>query len=98
MTCDTSSASALLKILGNKDRLRVLCHLVDGEKTVGAMEEALAIRQTTLSQHLARLRHEGLVDARRDGQHVYYRLVSSASHKMLNLLHALYCEPPAATA
>ncbi|GMQ96633.1 MAG: hypothetical protein BMS9Abin15_0307 [Gammaproteobacteria bacterium] len=86
-------ASNLLKALANEHRLMILCHLVSGEKSVRELEELVGLRQTTLSQHLARLRHEGMVSTRREAQNIYYALNSTEGSRILEALHGLYCEP-----
>ncbi|MBM3567150.1 MAG: winged helix-turn-helix transcriptional regulator [Alphaproteobacteria bacterium] len=83
-------ACELIKALGNRWRLMVLCHLVDGEKTVGDLEHALDMRQPTLSQHLARLRKDGLVESRRAGKTVYYSVASAEATAVIALLCRLY--------
>lgn len=84
-------AAALLKALANEDRLLVLCHLADGEKNVGELQDILGIRQPTLSQQLSRLRAERLVETRRTGRVVYYRLESEAAGRIIEVLYELYC-------
>lgn len=90
-------AATLLKVLGNDRRLLILCALVDGEKTVGDLEVLSGLRQSALSQHLARLRKEGLVATRRVAQHVHYRLVSGEAMAIIETLAAAYCQPPQGT-
>ncbi|WP_051278999.1 ArsR/SmtB family transcription factor [Chitinilyticum aquatile] len=84
-------ACALLKILGNEDRLLLLCQMVDGEKCVSDFEKLLDIRQPTLSQQLGVLRNEGLVNTRRDGKRIFYSIASAEVLQMLNVLYAMYC-------
>lgn len=84
-------ACALLKVLANADRLVLLCRLAQGEFCVGELEEDLGIRQPTLSQQLGVLRQEGLVDTRREGKHVHYRLVSDDAAAVLAVLHQRLC-------
>ena len=84
-------AHQLLKALANRDRLLLLCQLVDGERNVGELEELLRIVQPTLSQQLAVLRREGLVDTRREGKLVYYRVASREALAILHTLYGLYC-------
>lgn len=94
------SACALLKAIGNRDRLMLLCQMIDGEKSVGEFEELLDIRQPTLSQQLGVLRSEGVVETRRDGKRIYYRLASREAETLLSTLYGLFCPatPPAARA
>jgi ArsR family transcriptional regulator len=84
-------AGSLLKALANPDRLLLLCQLTQGEQTVGALEEALGIRQPTLSQQLGVLRQEGLVATRRDGKQIHYSVASPEALAVLQLLYQLYC-------
>ena len=85
------NATQTLKIMGNEDRLLLLCQMVDGEKCVSDFEALLDIRQPTLSQQLSVLRNAGLVNTRRDGKRIYYSLASDEVQQLLNLLYALYC-------
>ncbi len=93
-----ATAAALLKALANEDRLLILCHLAAGEKNVTELQEILGIRQPTLSQQLSRLRFEGLVEFRRDGKNIHYRLASDEAAKVLEVLYELYCAPVSRTA
>jgi ArsR family transcriptional regulator len=86
-------AAALLKTLAHEARLMVLCQLVDGEHSAGALQEGSGLSQSALSQHLARLREEGLVATRRDAQTIYYRLAEPNVVRVLNTLAAIYCPP-----
>lgn len=86
-------ACDLLRALANETRLMILCMLADGEKSVGDMEEFLDMRQPAVSQQLARLRFDGVVDTRRDGKTVYYSLASSNAGRVIDVLYKLYCEP-----
>jgi len=84
-------ASELMKTLGHKDRLMVLCHLSSGEKSVGQLALLLNIPQSPLSQHLARMRKEKLVNTRRDAQTIYYSIASREASRMVQLMHELFC-------
>jgi len=84
-------ACALLRVLANADRLVLLCRLTQGEFCVSELEADLGIRQPTLSQQLGVLRQEGLVDTRRQGKHIYYRLVSEDAAAVLQVLHSRMC-------
>lgn len=84
-------ASALMKTLGHKGRLMVLCQLASGEQSVGELSELLDIPQSPLSQHLARMRKEGLVKTRRDAQTIYYSLKADEAGKIIECLYELYC-------
>lgn len=84
-------ASDLMKTLGHKDRLMVLCHLSSGEKSVGELAGLLDIPQSPLSQHLARMRKENLVVTRREAQTIYYSIASNEAASFVGLMHDLYC-------
>jgi len=86
-------ACALMKVLGNSDRLMLLCELAQGERSVTQLQEALGIVQPTLSQQLAVLREEGLVDTRREGKSIHYRLVSAQAIAVMEVLYQQYCAP-----
>ena len=88
---NAESACRLLKALANKDRLMILCNLAEGELCVGNLEEILQIRQPTLSQQLARLRHDDLVETRRDGKVIYYSLRSNEAGRVIELRYELFC-------
>src|SRR5690606_30187058 len=74
MQAHAGEAAKLLKALANERRLQVLCLLAGGERSVGEINQMLDLSQSALSQHLAVLREEGLVQTRRDAQLVYYSL------------------------
>ena len=84
-------ASALLKTLGHRDRLMILCSLASGERGVGELAEELGLGQSTLSQHLARMRAEGLVATRREAQSVFYRLVDGEARQVIDALYEIFC-------
>lgn len=92
MTQSASRASALMKTLGHKDRLMILCHLAESEKSVGQIADLLQIPQSPLSQHLSRMRREGLVDTRREAQTIYYSLKSGEASRIVEVLYELFCE------
>jgi ArsR family transcriptional regulator len=91
MAVAAGKASELMKTLGHKDRLMVLCHLISGEKSVGELAGLLAIPQSPLSQHLARMRKEKLVVTRREAQTIYYSIASEEAARVVGLMHELYC-------
>ncbi len=86
-------AAALLKALAHEARLMVLCQLLEGEHAAGALQEASGLSQSALSQHLAKLRDEGLVETRREAQTIYYRLADPKVERVLDTLAAIYCPP-----
>lgn len=84
-------ASNLLRVLANENRLLLLCQLSQGEKSVGELEQLLGIRQPTLSQQLGVLRAENLVETRREGKQIIYRVADAHAQKLLETLYRLYC-------
>ncbi|MFC5434984.1 ArsR/SmtB family transcription factor [Rhodanobacter umsongensis] len=94
MHARADEAAGLLKALGNPQRLRVLCLLVEGERSVGQIHKALPdLSQSALSQHLARLRDEGLVRTRREAQSIHYALEPGPAQAVIETLHGVYCAP-----
>ena len=85
-------ASGLLKAMSNPVRLMVLCQLAEGEKSVGELEKVADVSQSALSQHLALLRHRGLVRCRRAGQTIYYSLDGPEAPALLAALYEVYCK------
>lgn len=87
-----SEASSLMKALSNENRLLVLCHLVrEAELSVGELVERIGLSQSALSQHLARLREDGLVATRKEAQSVFYRISDPRAEQVLALLHRIFC-------
>lgn len=84
-------ASKLLKALANERRLQVLCLLATGERSVGEMNALLELSQPALSQHLAVLREEGVVDTRREAQTIYYSLAPGPARTVMETLHGIFC-------
>lgn len=82
---------ALLKALAHEDRLLLLCQLAEGERNVGELEALVGVHQPSLSQHLGVLREEGLVETRREGKYIYYRLASHEVIAVMQTLSSLYC-------
>lgn len=91
MTLDAEGASNFLKALSHEGRLMILCHLVQGEKSVTELEGLLGARQAAVSQQLSRLRIEGLVSARRDGKSIHYSIGDARVRRTVALLHELFC-------
>lgn len=91
METAAGAACGLLRILSNEKRLRILCQLADSEKPAGALAPLVGLRQSALSQHLARLRHEGVVKTRREAQTIYYSLASTEAVKVIEVLYDLFC-------
>jgi DNA-binding transcriptional ArsR family regulator len=95
MPAAVDDASGLLKSLANRHRLLILCQLIDGERSVGDLAGFLGARDSTVSQHLALLRKDGLVATRRDGQTIFYSIASEPARRVLRTLFAIYCAPAA---
>lgn len=87
---NASVAVSLLKALSNEKRLLIVCALHKGEKSVGELESIVGLSQSALSQHLARLRRDGVVQTRREAQTIYYSLDDSATHEVLQCLYDIY--------
>ena len=92
MASAAGEASMLLKSLSHEARLLLLCQLSEGERSVGELTEKVGLRQASVSQQLARLRAEGLVATRKQGQSVYYRLDDDKARQIIELIHKMYCE------
>ncbi len=82
-------ASELLKALSNRHRLIIVCQLIERERSVGELAAVLGVRDSTVSQHLALLRREGLVTARRDGQTIWYRIGSQPVRELVTTLYRI---------
>ena len=91
MRVHAGEASRLLKALANEKRLMILCLLADAECTVGEINSKLDLSQSALSQHLAVLRDDGLVVARREAQNVVYSLPQGPAQRIIDVLHGVYC-------
>ncbi|HSN17331.1 MAG TPA: metalloregulator ArsR/SmtB family transcription factor [Gammaproteobacteria bacterium] len=87
-------ATALLHAMASEHRLMVLCSLVPGERTVSQLLEKVPLTQSALSQHLAVLRHEGLVSTRREGQAVHYALEPGPALEIIRVLYENFCCEP----
>lgn len=83
-------ANHLLRAMANENRLMILCLLAEGEKSVGEIETLTGARQPTVSQQLARLRADGIVESRRDGKAIHYSLCCDHTRKLLEELCELY--------
>lgn len=90
-------ATELLKALSHESRLLILCLLAEREKSVSEIEDFMDMPQAAVSQHLARLRLDGLVDARREGRNIYYSLASAEVKAVIRTLHDLFCKPQRGT-
>ncbi|MBI4184281.1 MAG: winged helix-turn-helix transcriptional regulator [Proteobacteria bacterium] len=88
---NAARACALLKAMSNEHRLLVLCQLHHGERSVGELERLIGLSQSALSQHLARLRRDGLVKTRRSAQTIYYSLNGAEATAVISALAGIYC-------
>jgi len=91
MQVNAADAAQLLKAMSNEHRLLILCHLGQSELSVGQLNDLVALSQSSLSQHLARLRKDGLVNTRRESQTIYYSIAQPAIMKIIEVLHREYC-------
>jgi DNA-binding transcriptional ArsR family regulator len=92
MQRNATDAVNLLKGLANESRLMIMCVLSEGEVSVGELNQRIKLSQSALSQHLAVLRDQDLVQTRRESQTIYYRLADTAAMSIIELLHDVYCE------
>jgi ArsR family transcriptional regulator, virulence genes transcriptional regulator len=95
MQTSATRASDTLKLLGHPHRLMVLCELKMGEKSVSELANKVGVSQSPLSQHLARMRYEDVVETRRDGQTVYYSLKEGEASLLIESLYEIFCVPNA---
>lgn len=93
MHASAERAAEFLKSLSNRHRLLILCQLLEGERSVGELGQFLGARDSTVSQHLALLRREGLVRTRRDGQTIWYSVCSDPAREVLAALYRGFCQP-----
>jgi DNA-binding transcriptional ArsR family regulator len=88
------AAEGLLKALANANRLMILCRLHKGECAVGELESFVGLNQSALSQHLARLRRDGIVATRRDAQTIFYRIRDRNAVRIMKDLYGFFCDAP----
>lgn len=92
---NAAEVANILRALANERRLTILCQLVEyGEATVGALVEAVGISQSALSQHLGKMRDEGIVTFRRESQTIWYRIADQRIEQLFVTLHGLFCRKP----
>ena len=94
MISNAHDASGFLKALAHEARLLILCLLIEEERSVMEIEGLLALRQPAISQQLARLRADGLVEARRDGKNIFYSLARHEVREIIGALHRAFCQQP----
>ena len=91
MQAHAGEAARLLRYMANENRLMVLCSLIEGELSVGELNDRVPLSQSALSQHLASLRDAGLVATRRQSQTIYYRIDSDDAVKIIQVLYSIFC-------
>lgn len=91
MAAAADAASHLLKSLGSRQRLLILCQLTEAERSVGDLAAALGLRDSNVSQHLSLMRRDGLVQARREGQTIWYSITSDPALRVLETLFDIFC-------
>lgn len=92
LLANAREASEFLKALSHEARLVILCMLIDGEKSVSELEQTLSLRQPAVSQQLARLRADNLVETRREGKNIYYALARPEVVEVIGALHRAFCK------
>lgn len=92
-TKNGDEAAELLTLLANARRLHILCELLDGERSVSALEAEVGLSQSALSQHLAKLREGGIVATRREAQTIYYSITDDRVQRILDVLADIFCKP-----
>lgn len=90
LEASAAAATRLMKLLANEQRLILLCRLIDGECSVGELADYVGLAQSAASQHLARLRAEGVVSTRREAQTIFYRLTDPAAVRVIDTLCDIY--------
>ena len=93
MLAAAGAAEDMLKALANRHRLMILCQIAESERSVGELADLLGLRDSTVSQHLALLRKDGLVTTRREGQTVWYAIADPAARRMIETIYRIYCAP-----
>jgi DNA-binding transcriptional ArsR family regulator len=91
MAGQAQKAAEVLKALSHQTRLLLLCAMVDGERSVSELEDVLGLPQSTVSQQLARLRLDRLVETRRDGRMIYYSIADPDVARLIGSLHDIFC-------
>jgi ArsR family transcriptional regulator, virulence genes transcriptional regulator len=94
MHAHSADAAQLMKALGNEQRLLILCNLVERPLSVSEINERVQLSQSALSQHLALLREQGMVETRREAQSIYYSLPPGAVTRIMAVLQEIFCSTP----
>lgn len=87
----SEEVAALLKLLSHPQRLIILCSMAEGEKSVGEIEQACGASQSAVSQFLKIMRLEGLIEPRREGKQIYYKIVDERVFKLIRSLYSIFC-------
>jgi DNA-binding transcriptional ArsR family regulator len=90
LAASAKKATRLLKLMANEQRLMILCKLSEGEQSAGELTDLVGLSQGAASQHLQKMKAEGLVGTRRDAQTIYYRLLDDATERVIGLLCQIY--------
>ncbi len=93
LTKKSEEAASLMGLLANPQRLRILCELQSGERSVGELEAVVDLSQSALSQHLAKLRAAEVVKTRRDAQTIHYSLSDERLSRLLAVMYEIFCGP-----
>lgn len=88
---ECESVSQILKSLSHPVRLKILCQVIEKEKSVGDLTRLCEISQSSMSQFLGRMKEEGMLESRREGHHIYYRISDPKLLKLLRALKEIYC-------
>ncbi len=94
LKANADDAAQFLKLIANTNRLLILCHLLAGEANVGQLEQHLGVSQPALSQHLARMRQEGVLTTRRRGQQIFYSIRDNRVLTLLQTLNGMFEHTP----
>ena len=92
MEQNATKVANFLKSLANTHRLLILCQLAEGEKSVSELIEITGVAQTSMSQHLSKLKEEGVVTFRRDHRTLYYKINNEVVLKIMSILHQEFCQ------
>lgn len=89
---NATNAASFMQGFASPHRLMILCQLADGEKSVSQLIDATGIAQTSMSQHLSKLKKEGLIDYRREHRTLYYKIVQKDVMAIITILYNIYCK------
>tara|TARA_Y100000588_G_C13917697_1_gene780087 strand:+ start:201 stop:509 length:309 start_codon:yes stop_codon:yes gene_type:complete len=92
MRDNATKAEQILKMVANQNRLMILCHLIHNEMSVSDLNKRVDLSQSALSQHLAKMRREGILSTRKEGQQVIYQIASNEVSTIMDTLYSIYCD------